>query len=621
MKPDFSSFLRSNYRTAFTVSILIIIFHFSVDQNYLLFHTIVELFSIVIAFAVFIVTWNSRRMLDNNYLYFIGVAYLFVGGLDLLHTITFPGMQIIPGHEYYANQFWVATRFLQAITLSIGFVSLKRKKILNGDLTILAFCFLATIIILSILKWHIFPVCFVEGEGQTSFKIYAEYAIIFLVLLACVLLFVAKHHFDKPVFRLLFASFVFTIVGEFCFTLYISNYSFTNALGHYAKLISFFLIYKAIVETGFSKPTQLIFKNLKDNEKKYRTLAENLPELIVRFDQDFKCLYANTAIEKFLPHNHNFYTGKRLQELGFPAAFERQLLQLLTEVKATQISKVLNFELNEETNSYSFSVNAIPEYGSDKTGDTFLVICYDITELKMKEQSLQDLNATKDKFFSIIAHDLRNPFTSLIAFSELIHKSANKLSTEKIEVLALRMYDSAKQAFTLLENLLNWSRVQTGALVPNPQELDVSGLLEEIRELSNSLALAKGIEVNIESCEAGKVMADRQMIHTVLRNLIANAIKFSYANGTIVLAAVPKNGSVLFSVKDSGIGIEKENLHMLLQSESKITTSGTQNEKGTGLGLILCKEFVELSGGEIWVESEFGFGATFWFTIPSVPAK
>lgn len=619
MKAYLHSFIKANYRTIFTVVLLVLIFKISVKQNFLLFHTLVELSSIVIAFAVFIVTWNTRKMLDNNYLYFVGMAYIFIGALDLLHTISYPGMNVIPGTGYDTNQFWIATRFLEAFSLIMGFWFLKRKKILNGDITILAYCIVTLLIILSILYWKIFPVCYIEGVGQTSFKITAEYVIIAMLFFAGVLLNSSKNSFTPSVYRFLMFSLFFAIVSEFCFTLYVVIFSLPTEIGHYAKLISFFLIYKANVETGLTRPAEVIFKDLKDNEEKYRTLTENLPELIFRFDRSFRCLYANHASENFLQLHHEFYRGKKLSHLGFPASFENLLINRLIEVKQTKMIVETHFDLNEDTYTHSFSIQVIPEYGVEDHLDIYLVICYDITDLRGTEKRLQELNATKDKFFSIIAHDLKNPFTSLISFSELIYKNVNRLSTEKIESLAFRMNDSAKQAYTLLENLLHWSKMQTGTLKPDPQELSVEDLLHEIKKVSDSIALVKGIEIKIEGACPGKIVADRQMMHTILRNIIANAIKFSHANSTILLRATYYNqDSILFAVVDSGIGIKKENIERIFKMDSGFSTPGTQNEMGTGLGLRLCREFVEISGGRIWLESESGLGTTIYFTIPAL---
>lgn len=142
-------------------------------------------------------------------------------------------------------------------------------------------------------------------------------------------------------------------------------------------------------------------------------------------------------------------------------------------------------------------------------------------------------------------------------------------------------------------------------------------MLNEIKHISSSTAVAKGIEIKIEELPSARIVADKQMMSTILRNIIANAIKFSYTNGSVVLSAYDRQDEVLFSVMDSGVGIEKKNMELLFKADSSFSTPGTQNETGTGLGLRLCREFVEISGGSIWLESEPGQGTTIYFTIPA----
>ncbi len=592
--------LKHNYRSIFSALALIFIFYFSLQQSYLLFHSVIELFSIVIAFAVFIVTWNSRRMMDNNYLYLVGISYLFIGALDLLHTLTFKGMNVIPEKFFYANQFWVATRFMEAVTLVIGFSFLKRTKALNADLIFLSYFFISLLITLSILDWHIFPICFIEGMGQTPFKIYAEYVIIAILLLAGYLLYYHRRCFSQSVYILLFSSLIFTILSEFCFTLYASNYSASNEYGHYFKLIAFFLIYKANVETGFSEPTGLIFKNLKDNEEKYRTLTENLPGLIMRFDYKLTNIYANSTATELMFHEN------------LPPAL-RQILELVREEGQ---HKQMDIEIETERQRLFFAVQVIPEFYTDANHSTFLIICQDITPMKMAGEQLSQLNATKDKLFSVIAHDLKNPFTSILSFSELISRNAGKLSMDKVQHMAMRMNDSAKQAYSLLENLLNWSRVQTGILSANRQILKSLDLLDEAMLVTEVMAQTKDIVIQIELSGDMEVYTDRQMTNTILRNLLSNAIKFSYPNSIITIKAEDKLDHIQFSVADTGVGIENVNKVDLLKIESKLSTPGTAAEKGTGLGLMLCKDFVELCGGKIWFESEYGIGTIFYFTLP-----
>ncbi len=605
-----AQYLKNNYRTIAITCALMLIFYFSTRQSYLLFHTLVELTSIVVAFSVFLVTWNSRKILDNNYLYVVGLAYLFIGALDLMHTLTFTGMNIIPDRAYFANQIWVATRFMEAVTFVLGFYFLNRPKRPNADTIILVY-FGATLLIgLSILVWRIFPICFIEGVGQTPFKVYAEYTIIAVLLIAVYLLLKHRNRFSPFVYRLLLGSLIFTILSEFCFTLYVSNYSTANELGHYAKLLSFILIYKTIVETGFTKPTASIFKNLKDNEKKYKTLAENLPGLILRYDVNFKRIYANSrAIQ--------LSQAQEAQSPGLPATLHDTLRLTFEKARETGEVQETSTSFEHEGIKHFYAVQIIPEQGVNGQKATYLAICQDITRLKLTEQELQGLNATKDKLFSIIAHDLKNPFTSILSFSDLIYKNADKLTPQKVAHMALRMNESSKQAYVLLENLLSWSRLQTGALRPSFQLIDVQDLVTDTMKLSRLVSESKHISISTVGLEGKVIFADRQMVAAIFRNLLSNAIKFSYPDSTIVIEAEDQVNDVLFSVTDTGTGIQEEHQLRLLKKDSNLSTSGTGAEEGTGLGLVLCKEFVEINGGRIWIESEYGSGTTFYFTLPS----
>lgn len=628
------NFIKGNYRTAFGVSVLFLIFYLSTRQSYLLFHTIIELFSIVVAFAVFIVAWNTQKMQDNNYLQYVGISYIFIGALDLLHTLTYKGMGMLTGDAFFANQFWVATRFMEALTLVAGFYFLKPGRKLKADLIFLGYFLLTILIILAILVWQIFPVCYVEGAGQTPFKIYAEYAIIITLFFAGGLLVKNRKKFSPQVYNLLFYSVLFTVLSEFCFTLYVSNYSTANELGHYAKLIAFFLIYKANVEMGFIAPTGVIFKNLKDNEETYRTLAENMPGLILRLDDQLNCIYMNSAAKEMLYENggmvltgggsnsnissnsNNSNSTNSSTGSSDKISLYASLLQVVNEVKQDRLTRNTSISLTENGDSYFYAVQVIPEWSALQNDGSYLIICQDVTQLKVAEQQMKELNATKDKLFSIIAHDLKNPFTSLMAFSELIYKNADKLNTSKIEQMALRMNQSAKQAYALLENLLSWSRIQTGALKPQREQISVAQLLTDAKDLTSPLAAAKNITITMEEAGSLSIYADRQMIATVLRNLIANAIKFSYPESEVTISLEQMGDAVRFMVADTGIGIESDHQSGLLNIDNTFSMPGTAAENGTGLGLVLCKEFVELNDGQIGLESVFGLGTTFYFTVP-----
>jgi signal transduction histidine kinase len=238
-------------------------------------------------------------------------------------------------------------------------------------------------------------------------------------------------------------------------------------------------------------------------------------------------------------------------------------------------------------------------------------------KVKQQNSQLQALNATKDKFFSIIGHDLKGPLNSLSSFSGLLINHTESLSKEEIQMLAKDFDKSLKNLFVLLNNLLEWSRSQTGNIEFKPEDFDMTSLVKENKDLLCTQAKNKKISFLVEMNSSVKVKAHKHSLNTVIRNLISNAIKFTPEGGLIKLSLNQTNGNVLVSVADTGVGMSPEVLAKLFRIDAKHTTRGTANETGTGLGLILCKDFVEKNGGNLWVESEEGKGSVFYFTVPS----
>jgi signal transduction histidine kinase len=237
---------------------------------------------------------------------------------------------------------------------------------------------------------------------------------------------------------------------------------------------------------------------------------------------------------------------------------------------------------------------------------------------KISEQKneLSELNATKDKFFSIIAHDLKSPFNSLLGFSNLLIEEFDNLPKDNLRKFASNIHQSADSLFKLLNNLLQWSQAQTGRIEYLPQKTDLYALINSIITLLTPNADEKQIRLVSNIAENEIAFLDENMVKTVFRNLVNNAIKFSSPGGEIRIENELLDNFIELSVIDYGVGIKKEDSEKLFMLDIKHSTTGTSGEKGTGLGLILCKEFVERHGGEIWVESEFGKGSKFKFTLP-----
>lgn len=236
-------------------------------------------------------------------------------------------------------------------------------------------------------------------------------------------------------------------------------------------------------------------------------------------------------------------------------------------------------------------------------------------------QELKDLNATKDKLFSIIAHDLRNPFSSILGFGQMLAENSENIPQEKVKIYSGFIYKSANEAYNLLENLLEWARIQTGVLKVNTTHVDLDEVVAEVYDLCNPTASKKDITLMYTNKRKYVFNADKEMIKTVLRNLVTNAIKFTPLNGLVKIDAVAENNDLKVIVSDNGVGMNQEQVDKLFKIENTTSTKGTSNESGTGLGLILCKEFIEKNNGTIGVQSESNKGSQFYFTVPLITNK
>jgi PAS domain S-box-containing protein len=250
-------------------------------------------------------------------------------------------------------------------------------------------------------------------------------------------------------------------------------------------------------------------------------------------------------------------------------------------------------------------------------------ITRDISEIKAaqeKEQNylseLKELNAIKDKLFSIIGHDLRSPFTAILGFTELLKQNLRKDSPETIEMYVDYIQQSSEHTYKLLENLLNWAKTQTGQIKINLIKLEINSIIQDIINLTMAQTVAKKISLEFHQIPITPILSDENIVNTVLRNLITNAIKFTNSNGSIIIKTMDKTDFIEVSVTDNGIGMPDEIKNKLFKELISQTREGTNNERGTGLGLAISKEFIERLGGKIWFESEAGKGSTFSFSLP-----
>lgn len=242
-------------------------------------------------------------------------------------------------------------------------------------------------------------------------------------------------------------------------------------------------------------------------------------------------------------------------------------------------------------------------------------------QLSKTNNELKLINQTKDKLFSIIAHDLKNPFNIILGFSELLVSEYKNRKPEENLRIATLIKESAISAYQLLENLLYWSKSQRQMLNAQPEVFDLKNIMEEISLLYKEQMVRKELEHDFQIDKNTLVFADINMVNTVIRNLLANAIKFTPKKGSIHIKALPLDNFIQVAISDSGVGIRVEKLDTIFSPDASYSEKGTEGEQGTGLGLVICKEFVEKNSGKLWVESEPGKGSTFYFTVPAKVSK
>lgn len=357
----------------------------------------------------------------------------------------------------------------------------------------------------------------------------------------------------------------------------------------------------------------------KSATEKFTTLFDFAPMGYFTLDLDGTIYGLNFSGAKMLGNDRSGLVNKNFKIYVEPDSVP-VFSDFLQKVFETDSKQTCELRLRNQENSLTcFYLEGIIWEREQKC----LVTAVDMTErrqaedaLKESERLLRELNATKDKFFFIIAHDLKGPFSNILSFSNILVDQINKKDYTGIDEYAMIMQKSAQRAMNLLVNLLEWTLSQTGKMSYNPENIEIVSLINEIAETSDDSALTKSISISRKLPNNATIFADKAMISAVLRNLISNAIKFTNSGGEIIVSLTQKQGEVMVSVRDNGVGIKKESIKKLFRIEESFTTKGTKDELGTGLGLLLCQDFISKHNGKIWVESELGKGSTFYFTIP-----
>jgi PAS domain S-box-containing protein len=359
-----------------------------------------------------------------------------------------------------------------------------------------------------------------------------------------------------------------------------------------------------------------------------KSMADSL--IVINLDNELTIQTVNKAATLLLRYNENEIIGKPISHIAHSSLMNQIKIDTIDALDLLKDIETEYYTKNGEPIPVSFSASVLKNNDGEIEGVIF--VAKDIRERKEAERKikkyikqlteselkLKELNASKDKFFSIIAHDLRNPFAAVLGYSEILANDSKDLSVQELEEFSTNLHKQAKLIFDLLENLLTWSRIQTGRMKYNPKEISLYDKVSEVYDIFESVANNKTINLKQNVDKDIIVYADSEMVYTVLRNLISNAIKFTPKGGDILINVDKREDNfILVTVLDTGVGMNLIDQQKLFKMDVHHSQKGTENEDGTGLGLLLCKELVNKNGGDIWVESELGQGSKFIFTLPA----
>lgn len=622
------------------ILVVCILFYFISKNNYILFHTFNEVITIIISFSIMLIAIGTIKICDNPHFTYLGIVYGFIGLVDLFHTFTYKGIDLITTNPDIPTQLWIAGGYYESIALLFSLCYLKNKPNFKKLLIINSIIISLILALIFILK--IFPNCYIEGYGLTYFKKYSQFLICLMLLIFTYYINLITKFKKRIEYRIFTLSIFFKILSQMSFVFYIGVYDYSNFIGHIMKFISFYFLYKALFVSVIINPHSVLFKNLnlkamelknkndelaltkikiEEDYLKYQKLVEFLPDAIL-MTKDYKITYANNTFCNIFNLDHNSEIIDKCILDVFDNLHCENLINRLNNDNKTNFNSPVecaiyfnNITIDTETSTiflkeyeHEYAIWAIRDISDRKKAEKMEYILME----KEKEETF------KNEFFSNISHELRTPLNVIYSALQLQSLSLDKKDIKYHNIIR----QNCLRLIRITNNIIDTTKIQSDFFKPKLKYQNVVNIIEEITLSITTYSDCKNIEVIFDTdSEELFINCDENLIERIVLNLLSNSVKYGNDGGSIEVSISKKDENFIqLSVKDNGIGIPKDSLNKIFERFEKVDMSTSRSAEGSGIGLYLVKSFVEMQHGTLSINSEINNGTEILISFPIVSA-
>ncbi|WP_261851061.1 sensor histidine kinase [Clostridium folliculivorans] len=642
-------------------SLLLIILSICISQklieaDYMFYHSIVMFIGIIICFAIYFFASNTYKLSNNNFFMLLGMGFLTVGTIDILHTVAYFNVGIFGlNSANLSSSLWISARYISSITILISSIFINKgiKKININVFRFIYIIALATII-LSIYVFKIFPVSYIEGIGNTLFNQVSRVIIIIVLFISGIILYKAFNRENKELIFFMELYIIFAIINKIILILFDYTLGIENTSAFVFRTISFYMLYKGVVQCGLKQPfnkvagalmetkdrleqesdLRIMFEEaMVNNEECYRILIEKSSDAIV-IHSDYKHVFANETAAKML----GFSKAKDLLKVDFSKFIEEENFYESMEIYNEILAKKTNGETYDTTlitiDGRQISVKIQGTYIIYRGKPSVLVVFKDLStekeveklsaDIEEKGKMLEDtifLNKRITEHFANVSHELRTPLNVILGAIQILalYDSRDSMvnSIDKIQAYYKTMKQNCYRLLRLVNNLIDLSKIDSGFFELKRRNGNIVDVIEGITMSIVSYCETKNITLIFDTEVEEKYMAfDHDKIERIMLNLLSNAIKFTNEGGTIFVYIEDVGKEISIIVKDSGVGIDEKQQELIFERYRQADNIMLNVAQGTGIGLSLVKALVELHKGLIHVKSKLGEGTEFYITLP-----